>query len=556
MFDQSTLTAADSSRLVKDALSRIWSDLLDLEYNGELPSELNFFKEGGDSLTAMTMALEVSEATRLEIELSLVLSKPTFGAFSDAVVEMLDASKRPTHAPESQATDLSVKHFPALGGQHEILTRYMLHPQMNSGAHIIHLCLDTTAAKEDAIQLVHELARRHDGLSLRFTKLGTRIVSYVAPPDPWDVIISASFSSAGDQEPEATLSSDFREYTRRMLAKPFDRPLFFVAIGPGDGGGAELVLCLHHILADKISVEVLRRTLSELVGTIRSGDLGVTNQPTYPSFAAFLGEYSTRLGSCELDESQAYWRKVATTSQEAILQIRKSARAISESRGKVHKLRTIPRLDVRRLADHHKCLPVTIFVSQFCSALSSTPSNVERPSFIGLALTTRNHIKYTDCVGYFNQLIPFPTSHSAAAGPSLNTELARTIEHSWIGPQLIRDAFELGDLDPFTHPIFTHVVNYSDVQRVQATSRPLPTGVPEVIHSNDDTLHRLVLHVEGDETGFQLRLKFNEACVTHSMVAEIGAEIDRSITSMINLIPTDDITSTAEEDPSFRSHGD
>nr|WP_227659073.1 MULTISPECIES: AMP-binding protein [unclassified Corynebacterium] len=82
----------NARRACDSTLAEVWADVLGLD---QITDDTNFFRSGGDSLTA-TRCISALRARGIDAELRMLLTTPDFGDFRDAVVGATDAQAEST----------------------------------------------------------------------------------------------------------------------------------------------------------------------------------------------------------------------------------------------------------------------------------------------------------------------------------------------------------------------------------------------------------------------------------------------------------------------------
>ncbi|HEX7243518.1 MAG TPA: condensation domain-containing protein, partial [Longimicrobiaceae bacterium] len=150
-----------------------------------------------------------------------------------------------------------------------------------------------------------EIVRRHEALRTGFAAEGGEPVQVIAPPGSWR-LEAEDLGGPGAAEREA-------EVQRRVHAeatRPFDLagPLFrarLLRVGPEEH---VLLLCVHHIVSDGWSMEVLVRELDALYTAFLRGE--PSPLPGLPlQYADFAVWQRERLRGPGLEAHLAFWRE-------------------------------------------------------------------------------------------------------------------------------------------------------------------------------------------------------------------------------------------------------
>ena len=294
--------------LTEATLASIWADVLQTEKVGIYD---NFFELGGDSLLAMRIMVRMRDVFQAEVSLSDIFNSLEIAGLAGRVEaiqrEMLQISLPPLN-PRSPAA------APVLSFAQERLwlTSQVADPDAHSAYNVsfgLRLRGDLDlAALERAIDLV---VQRHESLRTRIQAVDGRprlIVDGTA-----DVDLRLLDLSGQSEEEALTLA-----YSN--MDEPFDLsagPLVRAQIIRLRQDEHLLILSVHHIVTDGLSVDVQQREIGACYTALCEGrepDLpALTVQ--YPDYAAWQREW---LQGEMLDRQLAYWRGKLSGAQTAL----------------------------------------------------------------------------------------------------------------------------------------------------------------------------------------------------------------------------------------------
>jgi amino acid adenylation domain-containing protein len=285
---------------VEEVLAEVWAAVLRLERVGV---EESFFDLGGHSLLATRVASRVREALGAEVPVRALFEAPTVAELAERV-EALRRDGRPVPAPVVPVERTSP---PPLSSAQEGL--WFLHRLAPRGAaYNVPVFLRLSGALDVAAleRALGEVVRRHETLRTVFAQADGAPVQVIAP--------FAGFALAVEElsalEPEAREAEAGRRAADEA-ARPFDLaegPLFRAALLRLDAGEHLLLMCMHHIVVDGWSVDVLFAELSALYGAYRDGGESPLEEPAV-QYADHAAWERGQLPGDGMARQLAYWKE-------------------------------------------------------------------------------------------------------------------------------------------------------------------------------------------------------------------------------------------------------
>lgn len=299
-------------------LAEVWRETLGV---AELGIHDNFFALGGDSIKGIVLINRIQERLGKQVQVVALLQSPTIAALaaslSQQYQDLLNApSLLPTAAPvaarvgELRQIQAVMRHpemaFPLSSAQRRLWFLNQLEPDSSvynvSAAFRLRGQFDPQALRLS----LQALARRHEILRTVFVEVDGLPLQRVLPELELDVQTLDLRAL-----PEAEREQLARQEAAREIARPFDLargPLLRLRIWQLDEEERIALLCLHHIISDGWSVEVLMRELSALYEAEVTGRSAALPELTiqYADYALWQRQ---RLASGELAEQLAYWQK-------------------------------------------------------------------------------------------------------------------------------------------------------------------------------------------------------------------------------------------------------
>ncbi|HLL47967.1 MAG TPA: amino acid adenylation domain-containing protein, partial [Longimicrobiaceae bacterium] len=149
-----------------------------------------------------------------------------------------------------------------------------------------------------------EIVRRHETLRTTFTSEAGEPVQVVSPPGAWRLEVE-ELGGLGEAEREA----EVRRRVQAEAVRPFDLaagPLFRALLLRCGAEEHVLLLCVHHVVGDGWSMEVLFRELDAVYSAFLRGEPSPLAEPPlqYADFAVWQRE---RLRGPALEQLLGYW---------------------------------------------------------------------------------------------------------------------------------------------------------------------------------------------------------------------------------------------------------
>ncbi len=285
---------------VEELVGEIWAEVLRRERVGVRD---DFFALGGHSLLATQVVSRLRLGLRVEVPLRALFEHPTLeglAAHLDALRRAGAGSSVPPVAPISRAGPL-----PLSFAQQRLWFLQQLDPASSAYNIPQALRLRGTVDARALERALTRLAARHEALRTRFLEINGRVVQVVYPPAPVPLPrIDLARLTPGARE---------REVLRLAGAealRPFDLargPLLRSLLVRAAEGEQVLLFCMHHIVSDGWSMEVLTREVSALYGGLSRGE-----EPSLPELPVQYADYAAWqrawLSGTVLDGELAYWR--------------------------------------------------------------------------------------------------------------------------------------------------------------------------------------------------------------------------------------------------------
>ncbi|MFJ3469875.1 amino acid adenylation domain-containing protein [Pseudomonas sp. NPDC090201] len=288
---------ADAQPVLPEVLAA-WREVLGKQ---DLAPHDHFFARGGDSVGVVQVLSRLNRELVLKLEPAHLFEHPTLGQFSAHVASQTRSGERPqavARIPRDPAPEQSFAQ-----------QRLWFLAQLEPDSSAYHLCgqLSLNGAVDDlALQRsFDDLAARHESLRTTFAiDAKEMLVQRIHAPQP--VIIERHDLSLHAQPVEA-----LGELAKAAVEQPMDLqtgPLWRVLNVRLAADQQQLVLVLHHIIADGWSVQVI---LKDFAALYRAH--GQNRTPALPElpiqYADFAAWQRERLAAGERERQLKYWRE-------------------------------------------------------------------------------------------------------------------------------------------------------------------------------------------------------------------------------------------------------
>ncbi|WP_434698558.1 non-ribosomal peptide synthetase [Pseudomonas sp. D1-1] len=359
---EQTHEAGASSKL-QTLIGQIWCEQLQVD---QVQGADHFFLLGGNSIAATQVIARLSETLGLELNLRLLFEAPTLGAFAAAVANLQEdggqaqgaISRLPRHEPLPQSL-----------AQNRLWLTWQLDPASRAynipGAIRLRGELDENALRASFQQLIE----RHESLRTRFLERDGVALQQIDPAGEFNLqVIDLCDMPADQREARARQIREDEAATQFDLEKG---PLLWVTLLRLDQDDHQLLVTMHHIIADGWSMNVLIEEFSRLYAAASQGQ--VAELAPLPLHYADYGSWQRQwLGQGEAERQLAYWKQqlgdehptlaLSTDHPRSALHQRSAAR---------HSLRLDKVLGdaLRRTAQAHDATPFMFLLAAFQALL-------------------------------------------------------------------------------------------------------------------------------------------------------------------------------------------
>jgi len=507
---------------LQSRIAAIWCEQLQVT---QVAADDHFFLLGGNSISATQVVARLRETLGLELNLRLLFEAPTLAAFATSVGQLQQdggVAQGAIHGLSRQ------EDLPQSLAQNRLWITWQLDPHSSAytipGALRLRGELDEDAVRSSFQQLI----QRHEALRTRFFERDGQAFQRVDAKADFDLqVIDLSDLPAAEREARAKQIREDEARTQFDLEKG---PLLWVTLVRLDDEDHQLLVTLHHIIADGWSLNVLIDEFSRLYAAASQG------QPLeLPALALQYADYGSWqrqwLAEGEGQRQLAYWKQqlgdehptlsLATDHPRSAQHLRSASRhsvRVSASLGEA----------IRKTAQSHESTPFMLLLAAFQSLLYRYSG--QRDIRIGVPNANRPRQETQGLIGFFiNTLVlraeldarlPFAELLTATRTAALGAQA-----HQDLPFEQLLEAFPQAREQGLFQVMFNHQ------QRDLGALRRLPGLLADELawHSREAKFD-LQLHTEEDRNG-RLSLSFDYADELFD-----AATIERLAGHFINLL--------------------
>ncbi|WP_339452278.1 non-ribosomal peptide synthetase [Pseudomonas sp. JAI120] len=497
---QASAVALESE--LQSQIAAIWCEQLQV---ATVAADDHFFLLGGNSITATQVVARLRETLGLELNLRLLFEAPTLSAFAANVAQLQQdggIAQGAIHALSRQ------EELPQSLAQNRLWITWQLDPQ--SSAYTIPGALRLRGElDEDALRSSFQyLIQRHEALRTRFYERDGQAFQRVDAHRDFDLqIIDLSDLPSAEREARAQQIREDEARTQFDLEKG---PLLWVTLVRLDDEDHQLLVTLHHVIADGWSLNILIDEFSRLYAAARQGQ-ALTLPPLALQYADYGSWQRQWLADGEGQRQLAYWKaqlgeehptlSLATDHPRAARQRHSASR---------HSVRLSVSLSeaIRQTAQANESTPFMLLLAAFQTLLYRYSG--QRDIRIGVPNANRPRQETQGLIGFFiNTLV----LRAELDGRLPFTELLAATRETALGAQAHQDLpFEqLLEAFPQAREQGLFQVMFNHQQRDLSALRRLPGMLADELpwHSREAKFD-LQLHSEEDRNG-RLSLSFDYA---------------------------------------------
>ncbi|MFL1493541.1 non-ribosomal peptide synthetase [Pseudomonas antarctica] len=507
---------------LQSQVAAIWCEQLQV---ATVAGDDHFFLLGGNSITATQVVARLREILGLELNLRMLFEAPTLASFAANVAQFQQdggIAQGAIHALSRQ------DDLPQSLAQNRLWITWQLDPQSSAytlpGALRLRGVLD-----EDAVRASFQhLIQRHEALRTRFYERDGQAFQRVDATTEFDLhVIDLSDLPAAEREARAQQIREDQARTQFDLEKG---PLLWVTLVRLDDEDHQLLVTLHHIIADGWSLNILIDEFSRLYGAATQGRT-LELPPLALQYADYGSWQRQWLAEGEGQRQLAYW-KAQLGEEHPTLSLATDHPRSAQQRNSAsrHSVRLDAGLSaaIRQTAQANESTPFMLLLAAFQSLLYRYSG--QRDIRIGVPNANRPRQETQGLIGFFiNTLV----LRAELDGRLPFNQLLAATRQTALGAQAHQDLPFEQLLEAFPqareHGLFQVMFNHQ--QRDLSALRRLPGMLADELawHSREAKFD-LQLHSEEDRNG-RLSLSFDYADELFN-----AATIQRLAEHFINLL--------------------
>ncbi|PEF73903.1 non-ribosomal peptide synthetase, partial [Bacillus pseudomycoides] len=262
-------------------LSVMWAEILNVQNPGV---NANFFEIGGHSLKATFLASRIYKEVGIEVPIRVLFSRPTIKELATYISENKPESYKAIQPIEERA------YYPASSAQKRLYIMNQLEKASTNYNMSLFMRINGKLNISQFCDVVDSLVQRHEILRTTFELVDEELVQRINE----NINIDVSIQDANEQE-LSELALGF--------IQPFDLqegPLIRVALIKMNDEQYVLMLDMHHIVSDGISINIL---LNELFKLYKGEPLELL-ELQYKDFASWEQEWKN---SDNFQQQEQYW---------------------------------------------------------------------------------------------------------------------------------------------------------------------------------------------------------------------------------------------------------
>ncbi|WP_433736335.1 non-ribosomal peptide synthetase [Pseudomonas putida] len=385
----STATASELQALI----GQIWAEHLNVK---QVAGDDHFFLLGGNSIAATQVIARVREKLGLELNLRLLFEAPTLAAFTAAVAQQ----QQDGGSAQGDITVLSrTEAMPQSLAQNRLWITWQLDPQSSAynipGALRLRGELDEDALRASFQQLIE----RHESLRTRFFERDGVALQQVEAAGEFNLqMIDISDLSPAEREERARQIREDEARTQFDLEKG---PLLWVTLVRLDDEDHQLLVTMHHIIADGWSMNVLIDEFSRLYAAAAQGQCAeLAPLPTqYADYGSWQRQW---LAQGEGERQLAYWKAQLGGEHPTLELATDHPRSVKQTHSATrHTVRLGAPLSeaIRKTAQAHESTSFMLLLATFQTLLHRYSG--QRDIRIGVPNANRPRLETQGLIGFF-----------------------------------------------------------------------------------------------------------------------------------------------------------
>lgn len=282
-------------------LARIWAEVLGMEKVGV---QDDFFQLGGHSLVATQVVARIADELQLEVPLRILFESPTVEGLARFIARTREAGAVLNAPPLTalQRDGLAEDAIPLSYAQQRLWIIDQIQP--NSPVYNIPLAARIKGPLQTEVleRVFNEMMRRHESLRTVFGSRDEEAWQVIQPPGEWKL---ATFAIDNDDKA-------IQKRIEAFMLAPFNLakgPLFRAQLLALNNSDEHILLvCMHHIISDGWSLNVILQEITRLYEAYRQGQASPLPELAI-QYADFAHWQRGWLQGEVLEKQISYWRE-------------------------------------------------------------------------------------------------------------------------------------------------------------------------------------------------------------------------------------------------------
>ncbi|PRA31359.1 non-ribosomal peptide synthetase [Pseudomonas poae] len=390
---QASVSEAGLESELHNQIAAIWCEQLQV---ATVAADDHFFLLGGNSITATQVVARLRETLGLELNLRMLFEAPTLAGFATQVAQL----QQDGGVAQGAIQRLSRQdELPQSLAQNRLWITWQLDP--HSSAYTIPGALRLRGElDEDAVRAsFQQLIQRHEALRTRFYERDGQAFQHVEAKADFELqVIDLSDLPAAEREARAQQIREDEARTQFDLEKG---PLLWVTLLRLDDEDHQLLVTLHHIIADGWSLNILIDEFSRLYAAATQGQT-LELPPLALQYADYGSWQRQWLAEGEGQRQLAYW-KAQLGEEHPTLSLATDHPRTAQQRNSAsrHSVRVNAALSdaIRQTAQAHQSTPFMLLLAAFQSLLYRYSG--QRDIRIGVPNANRPRQETQGLIGFF-----------------------------------------------------------------------------------------------------------------------------------------------------------
>ncbi|WP_415835441.1 amino acid adenylation domain-containing protein, partial [Corallococcus soli] len=287
---------------IEERVAALWRERLALDFVGR---DDNFLEIGGNSLMAAQLLNQLRDTFGVQVPLAALFEAPTVAGIAARIEPMLQQAPAAVQTRELPLEALSRAGELPLSFVQERVWRLEQHlPGLSAYNIPVVLKLEGKAAEEPLERAIQEIVRRHEALRTTYDKVDGRPVQRFHPHMRIPLERVELTGTPEEREAEAW------RLAREDAARPFDLvngPVLRTTLLRQAEDVRLLLVCIHHVVCDTLSIAIFIHELSQIYGAFLQGKPSPL-PPLGVQYADFGAWQRRTLAEHLVPEQEQWWR--------------------------------------------------------------------------------------------------------------------------------------------------------------------------------------------------------------------------------------------------------